>query len=103
MIRVLVAGVLAVGILASSGSAWAGGVPLGAGQDPSPGGRPAMTPIQWDRDDHHHRREPVVIGCVHTRDECHHAAEHAGYDRHRVVHDSRMCRHEPHLVCIARE
>ncbi len=66
---------------------------------PAPSGEVRATPIQYYEEHHHHG--PVVIGCVHEPDECHHAAEEAGYHHFRIVVDPATCHHEPHLVCVA--
>lgn len=108
MLRVIGIGLLATQML--SGNAWV--------QDGSSGGRGTPTqavaslhsplstdeglrptPIQYDEEHYHHG--PVAIGCVHVPDECHHAAERAGYHHFRVVFDPDRCHHEPHLLCVA--
>jgi hypothetical protein len=66
---------------------------------PALGGRLRATPIQYYEE--HHHDGPVVIGCVHVPDECHHAAERAGYHHFRIVVDPATCHHEPHLLCVA--
>lgn len=65
-----------------------------------PAYRPEATPIQYDGDRHHHHGL-VLIGCVHVPDECHHAAERAGYHHFRIVFDPDTCHPEPHLACVA--
>lgn len=76
----------------------------GSAQPGSPEtGCPRAMLIQYDEGYEHHHHGSVLIGCVHVPDECHHAAEHAGYHHFRTVFDPVTCHHEPHLACVADE
>lgn len=78
---------------------WADNAPVGAGERLTP--MPIQYPQYYDQGHHHHG--PVRIGCVPNPDECHYAAENAGYQHFRTVVDPNMCHHEPHLLCLAGE
>lgn len=40
------------------------------------------------------------VGCVFSVDQCHYAAEAAGYRNYRVMMEPRFCPMEPHLLCL---
>ena len=85
--------------LLSPATGWAAVGGSDQGSSPAPGQPRAML-VQYDEDNHHHHGS-VLIGCVHVPDECHHAAERAGYHHFRTVFDPVTCHHEPHLACVA--
>ena len=39
------------------------------------------------------------VACVHSRDECHHMAEHQGHHTWQVYYSPQYCHHHPHLAC----
>ena len=57
---------------------------------PAPAPAPAMTPIQG----HAH-----PVACVFSADQCHHAAEAAGFHHFQIVRDHHACPLAPHLLC----